>query len=126
LQGRVHFLGFQSKVTPFLQAMDVVVHCSVAAEPFGRVIVEAMMAGTPVVATRGGGVDEIITDGVDGFLVPPADPAALALATGRIMQDSAIAYKLSEAGLKSATERFCMEKTVGRMHQLLKDVVNIK
>jgi glycosyltransferase involved in cell wall biosynthesis len=98
----------------------------VAAEPFGRVIVEAMMAGTPVVATRGGGVDEIITDGVDGFLVPPADPAALALATGRIMQDPAIASKLSEAGLKSATERFCMEKTVGRMHQLLKDVVNIK
>ena len=126
LQGRVHFLGFQSKVTPFLQAMDVVVHCSVAAEPFGRVIVEAMMAGTPVVATRGGGVDEIITDGVDGFLVPPADPAALALATGRIMQDPAIASKVSEAGLKSATERFCMEKTVGRMHQLLKDVVNIK
>jgi glycosyltransferase involved in cell wall biosynthesis len=126
LQGRVHFLGFQSDVTPLLQAMDVVAHCSVAAEPFGRVIVEAMMAGTPVVATRGGGVDEIITDGQDGFLVPPADPAALALAVGRIMQDPGLASKLTSAALDSARERFCMEKTVGRMHQLLKDVANVR
>jgi glycosyltransferase involved in cell wall biosynthesis len=126
LQGRVHFLGFQSDVTSLLQAMDVVAHCSVAAEPFGRVIVEAMMAGTPVVATRGGGVDEIITDGQDGLLVPPADPAALALAVGRLMQNSALASKLASTALKSARERFSMEKTVGRMHQLLKDIVNIK
>jgi glycosyltransferase involved in cell wall biosynthesis len=126
LQGRVHFLGFQSDVTPLLQAMDVVAHCSVAAEPFGRVIVEAMMAGTPVVATRGGGVDEIITDGQDGFLVPPADPAALALAVGRIMQNSELASKLTAAALDSARERFCMEKTVGQMHQLLRDVANVK
>jgi glycosyltransferase involved in cell wall biosynthesis len=126
LQGRVHFFGFQSEVTPLLHAMDVVAHCSVAAEPFGRVIVEAMMAGTPVVATRGGGVDEIITDSQDGFLVPPADPAALALAIGRLMQDSALASKLASAALKSARERFSMEKTVGRMHQLLKDIVIIR
>ncbi|MGB7792300.1 MAG: glycosyltransferase family 4 protein, partial [Terrimicrobiaceae bacterium] len=102
------------------------VHCSVAPEPFGRVIVEAMLAGTPVVATRGGGVDEIITDGEDGFLVPPADPAALALAVGRIMQDKQLASKLASAGLESARERFSMEKTVGRIEQLLKDIVNIK
>jgi glycosyltransferase involved in cell wall biosynthesis len=126
LHGRVHFLGFQTEVTPLLQAMDVVVHCSVAPEPFGRVIVEAMLAGTPVVATRGGGVDEIITDGQDGYLVPPADPAALALAVGRIMQDPALASKLTSGGLESARERFSMEKTVGRIEQLLKDIVSIK
>ena len=126
LQGRVHFLGFQSDVTPLLQTVDVVAHCSVAAEPFGRVIVEAMMAGTPVVATRGGGVDEIITDGQDGILVPPADPAALALAVGRIMQDSELASSLTSIALDRARERFCMEKTVGRMTQLLKDVVNVR
>jgi glycosyltransferase involved in cell wall biosynthesis len=126
LQGRVHFLGFRTEVIPLLQAMDVVVHCSVAPEPFGRVIVEAMLAGTPVVATHGGGVDEIITDGQDGFLVPPADPAALALAVGRIMQDREVSSKLASAGLESARERFSMEKTVGRIEQLLKDVVNIK
>ena len=126
LQGRVHFLGFQSDVTPLLQTVDVVAHCSVAAEPFGRVIVEAMMAGTPVVATRGGGVDEIITDGQDGILVPPADPAALALAVGRIMQDSELASNLTSIALDRARERFCMEKTVGRMTQLLKDVVNVR
>lgn len=126
LQGRVHFLGFQSDVTPLLQAMDVVVHCSVAAEPFGRVIVEAMLAGTPVVATHGGGVDEIITDGEDGFLVPPADPPALALAVGKIIQDPALGAKLSSVALASASERFSMEKTVGCIRQLLKDIVYIK
>ena len=79
-----------------------------------------------MVATRGGGVDEIITDGQDGFLVPPADPAALALAVGRIMQNSELASKLTAAALDSARERFCMEKTVGQMHQLLRDVANVK
>jgi glycosyltransferase involved in cell wall biosynthesis len=125
LQGRVHFLGFRSDITALLQAMDVVVHCSVAAEPFGRVIVEAMLAETPVVATRGGGVDEIVTDGQDGFLVPPADPAALALAVGKIIQDPELAAKVSSVALESARERFSMEKTVGRICQLLKDIVNI-
>ena len=126
LQGRVHFLGFRSDVTALLQAMDVVVHCSVAAEPFGRVIVESMLAGTPVVATRGGGVDEIVTDGQDGFLVPAADPAALALAVGKIIQEPEQATKLSSAAFQSARERFSMEKTVGRIRQLLKDIVNIR
>ena len=126
LQGRVHFLGFRSDVTALLQAMDVVVHCSVAAEPFGRVIVESMLAGTPVVATRGGGVDEIVTDGQDGFLVPPADPPALALAVGKIIQDPDLAAKVSSAALASSRERFSMEKTVGRIRQLLKDIVTIE
>jgi glycosyltransferase involved in cell wall biosynthesis len=126
LQGRVHFLGFRSDVTSLLQAMNVVVHCSVAAEPFGRVIVEAMLAETPVVATRGGGVDEIITDGQDGFLVPPADPTALALAVGKLIQEPGLAERLSSVALESAGERFSLEKTVGRIRQLLKDVVYIK
>jgi glycosyltransferase involved in cell wall biosynthesis len=126
LQGRVHFLGFRSDVTELLQAMDVVVHCSVAAEPFGRVIVESMLAGTPVVATHGGGVDEIVTDGQDGFLVPPADPAALALAVGKIIQDPDLVARLSAAAVESARERFSIEKTVGRICQLLKDIVSIK
>ena len=106
LQGRVHFLGFRSDVIELLHAMDVVVRCSVAAEPFGRVIVEAMLAGTPVVATRGGGVDEIITDGQDGFLVTAADPGALALAVGKIVQEPGLAEQLSSAALASASEDF--------------------
>ena len=85
-----------------------------------------MLAETPVVATRGGGVDEIITDGQDGFLVPPADPPALALAVGKIIQDPDRAAKLSAAALESARERFSMEKTVGRIRQLLKDIVSIE
>ena len=79
-----------------------------------------------MVATHGGGVDEIVTDGQDGFLVPPADPAALALAVGKIIQDPDLVARLSAAAVESARERFSIEKTVGRICQLLKDIVSIK
>ena len=59
--GRVHMLGARDDVPRLLSACDVVVHASVLAEPFGRVLVEAMLAGRPVVATRAGGVLSIRT-----------------------------------------------------------------
>lgn len=80
LSERVHFLGFQSDIAGLMHAMDVIVHTSIAPEPFGRVIVEAMLAHRPVIAAAGGGALEIITDGVDGVLVSPGDHAALAAA----------------------------------------------
>jgi glycosyltransferase involved in cell wall biosynthesis len=119
LKGRIHFLGFRSDVVPLLQAMDVVLHCSVAPEPFGRVIVEAMLAGTPVVATRGGGVEEIVADGRTGLLVPPDDPAALAAAVERYMENRGLAERLAGAALDHARETFSLEKTVDRLRQLL-------
>ena len=123
LNGRIHFLGFKAEVTPLLHAMDVVVHCSVAAEPFGRVIVEAMLAGTPVVATRGGGVNEIVTDGQNGLIVPPGDAAALATAVKSLLDDPQLAGRLSAAGLSHARATFSLEKTVGRIRQMLQDSV---
>jgi glycosyltransferase involved in cell wall biosynthesis len=84
LRGRVHFLGFQADVASLMVAMDVVVHTSIAPEPFGRVIVEAMLAKRPIVASRAGGALEIITDGVDGRLVEPDNSAALASAINNL------------------------------------------
>src|SRR5262249_51653791 len=68
---RVRFLGSRSDVPDLVNAVDVVVHASVTPEPFGRVLIEAMALGKPVVASAAGGVLEIVDDGRSGFLVPP-------------------------------------------------------
>jgi glycosyltransferase involved in cell wall biosynthesis len=75
---RIHWLGFREDIPELMAASDIVLHTSVAPEPFGRVIVEAMLARRPVVATLGGGAEEIIQTPETGVLVPPGDAIALA------------------------------------------------
>ena len=103
---RVHFLGFRRDVPALMRLVDVVAHTSTSPEPFGRVIVEAMLAGTPIVATDAGGASELIDAGRTGVLVPPGDASALCEALGRLhtVPDSATA--LSKAGAEDAKRRF--------------------
>ena len=79
---RVRFLGEREDVPALLRAADVVVHTAVEPEPFGRVVVEGMLARHPVIAADAGGVREIITAADEatrtGWLTPPGDPATLA------------------------------------------------
>ncbi|MCZ7862300.1 glycosyltransferase family 4 protein [Agrobacterium salinitolerans] len=119
LEGRVRFLGFRPDVPELMAAMDVVAHTSIVAEPFGRVVVEAMMCGRPVVATRGGGVTEIIRDGETGLLVPPGNASALAAAIGRILSQPALAERLARKGRKDVSQRFSLEETCRSVSALL-------
>ncbi|HET7489513.1 MAG TPA: glycosyltransferase [Acidimicrobiales bacterium] len=75
---RVEFRGWRDDVGAELARLDVLVHASTLAEPFGNVVVEGMAAGLPVVAAGAGGPAEVITDGVDGLLYPPGDVGSLA------------------------------------------------
>jgi glycosyltransferase involved in cell wall biosynthesis len=115
LGNRVHFLGFQDDVPALMKAMDVIVHASVAPEPFGRVVVEGMLAARPVVAAAAGGVVEIITDGVDGMLVPPGDVAALGAALTTLMNDPARRAALGRTARTSAGERFSLERYIAEI-----------
>jgi glycosyltransferase involved in cell wall biosynthesis len=103
LQDVVRFAGFQSNVPEWMQAMDVFVHAS-DREPFGIVVIEAMALGKPVIAGSSGGPAEIITDGVDGVLVPFGDDESLARAILRYVDDNAFAMRVGAAARIRAAE----------------------
>jgi glycosyltransferase involved in cell wall biosynthesis len=109
---RVRLLGFREDIPLLMRSMDVVVHCSVAPEPFGRVLVEAMLAGKPVVASAAGGAMEIVEDGVTGFLVPPGDVGALAKALQTILEGGSNLDVVCAAANQRAKIRFTVSSTV--------------
>lgn len=111
IDAHVRFLGFRTDLPDLMAAADVVVLPSVA-EAFGLVLVEALYLGTCVVATRVGGIPEIIDDGLDGILVPPADSAALATALVTVLADEPYRRRLAGAGRPKARDRYTFERMV--------------
>lgn len=123
LQGRVRFLGFRSDVSVLMRAMDIVVHTSTSPEPFGRVIVEGMLAGRPVIASAAGGALEIIEDGRSGLLYPPGDAQALAAALNRMVGDPEAAQALGRTGQTIAKERFSLEALIQGVDEVVTAVL---
>lgn len=101
----VMFLGFRKDLPDLMAAADLFVLPSVA-EAFGLVLAEALYLGTPVVATRVGGIAEIVDDGVDGVLVPPADGQALADAVTQLLNDRERRQQMAGAGRDKVVRRF--------------------
>jgi glycosyltransferase involved in cell wall biosynthesis len=117
VQAVVRFLGFRTDVTRIFAASDVVVLPSVA-EAFGLVLAEAMAMQRAVVATRVGGIPEIVEDGVTGILVPAASPGALADAILSLLHDPARRMRLGEAGRRRVVESFRFETMMERYESL--------
>lgn len=105
----VHFAGFRTDVADLIAAADVMILPSVA-EAFGLVLCEAMFLGTPVVATRVGGIPELIEDGVDGLLVPAADSGALAGAIAKVLNDTETRERIRGTGREKVTRRFRFDR----------------
>jgi glycosyltransferase involved in cell wall biosynthesis len=101
----VQFLGFRNDVPDLMAAVDLLVLPSVA-EAFGLVLTEALYLGTPIVATRVGGIPEIVSDGVDGVLVSPADSQALAGAIMDLLRDPERRRHMSGSGRQKVEDRF--------------------
>lgn len=120
---RVRFLGFRGDIAPLMRAADVIVHASTLPEPFGRVVVEGMLARKPVIATAAGGVTEIIADGTTGVLVPPGDAAALAHAVAALRADPARAAAIAAAGSARARDAFGVEAMVRGVRAVLEEVM---
>jgi len=107
IAGRCHWLGFRDPV-PLYALADVVVLPSDRPDAFPTVLLEAMASETPFVASRVGGVPEILDGSGAGVLVPPGDPDALAAAVGELLMDPARRRRMGQRGLRHATAEFSM------------------
>jgi phosphatidylinositol alpha-mannosyltransferase len=103
-----------------LAAADVFVSPALGQESFGLTLVEAMAAGVPVVASDIPGYREVVRNGVDGLLVPPGDPGALAAALERVLGDPEEAARLRRAGPARA-ERYAWRSVVGGVEAAYED-----
>ena len=114
---RVIFTGRREDISAVTADLTVAVVPSLR-EAQGISILEAMARRRPVVATEVGGIPEVITDGVDGLLVPPADPAGLAMAIGSLLRDPRLRERLGEAGYRTVAERFSIDAQVRRIESV--------
>lgn len=123
LEASVRFLGFRTDLPDLMLTADLFVLPSVA-EAFGLVLTEAIYLGTPVVATRVGGIPEIVDDGIDGVLVPPADSAALAAAITDLLCDEERRRRMSGAGSERIAQRFRFETMVRAYERVYDELPN--
>ena len=119
---KVHIRGYQKDIAGFLSRLDMFVFPSVS-EGFGIALVEAMLAGVPVICSDADALPEIVTHEKTGLIVPKSHPRALAAAMQRILADPAWAESMSLAARQEAKERFCLNNR-GQYAQLLHTVVN--
>jgi glycosyltransferase involved in cell wall biosynthesis len=105
LDAHVIFVGQQSDVLPFLQISDLMVLPS-HSEGSPHVVFEAMSAGVPILATRVGGIPEILTDGQTGLLVPPKHPEAMASGIASVLESPQMALSLASRAREILAERF--------------------
>jgi len=120
LEACVTFAGYRTDIPQCLAAMDVFVLASVL-EPFGLVLVEAMMMERPVVATRVGGIPEVVQEGVTGYLVPAYDGNALAEKVVHYLQNPDLAAEHGRAGRANVLKRFSIERLMEEIHALYRE-----
>jgi glycosyltransferase involved in cell wall biosynthesis len=122
LEGHFRLIGFEPEVRDLLAISAALVHPS-HSEGFGLAILEAVAVGLPVVATRCGGPEEIIEDGVSGLLVPPRDPPALAAALRRVLGVPMAARLLGASAATRAARAFSLETTAREMKEIYRELL---
>ncbi len=122
LTDRVRFLGFRTDVPQLMTACDLIAHTSTAPEPFGRVIVEAMLCGRPVVAAAAGGATELIDHGETGWLTPPADSQKLAEIIQLCYEQPDRAAEVAHWSRYTARQRFDLNMINQQINQLLRQI----
>jgi N-acetyl-alpha-D-glucosaminyl L-malate synthase BshA len=113
IHDRIHFLGKQDRVNELLPLADLMLMPS-ELESFGLAALEAMACQTPAIATRVGGVPELITDGVDGLLFSVGDVEAMAAASLALLNDPDRHQAMRKAARKTAQDRFCSTRILPR------------
>jgi len=123
---RVLFLGERTDARSLMPAFDVLVVPSLQREGFGLAAIEAMDAGVPVVASRVGGLPEVVEDGRSGLLVPPGEPAALAEAIGRLLDRPALGRAMGSEGRRRVEEHFRAGRAAERIESLYEEGIRAR
>ena len=119
--GRIKFLGWREDINEIMPIFDMLVLPSLN-EGMGRVLVEAMAAGKPVVASRVGGIPDLVIHGKTGFLVPPADEKALAAWIKKILDDPEKAWEMGQQGRKLC-QQFSLEAMIEKLDDFYSDLI---
>jgi glycosyltransferase involved in cell wall biosynthesis len=119
---RCLFLGYQEDVAPWYQAFDAMILPSVN-EGTPVSAIESLAAGRPVVATRVGGVPDVVEDGEDGFLVEPGDPSALAERLARLAAEPQLRERMGEHGRSRVPQRYAVERLVDDIDRLYRELL---
>lgn len=119
---RVEFRGFREDIWTELDRLHVMVHASVTPEPFGQVILEAMVAGVPVVAAEAGGPQEILENGRTGLLYEMGDKEALGASMRCLADDPALRQQLAE-GARVAVEAYRPETVATSIYEIYREAM---
>jgi glycosyltransferase involved in cell wall biosynthesis len=119
------FTGYQEEVGPFFAAFDVFVLSS-GNEGTPVTAIEALASGCPVVATRVGGVPDVVRDGEDGYLVEPAAVDALAERLARLAADPELRARLGAAGRERVLPRYSVERLIDDVDRLYRELLEKK
>ncbi|MHB8482302.1 MAG: glycosyltransferase [Nitrospiria bacterium] len=122
LEEQVKFIGGKHSISEYLKKTDIFVLASVS-EGFPNVLLEAMAVSKPVVATRIGGIPEVVVEGETGLLVPPRDPKALAEAIYYMKTHPMEAQEMGRKGRKRVEEFFSIDKTVAEYERFYDEII---
>jgi len=122
LERDIIFTGFREDVRTIMAISSIIVQPSNKPDPFPMVILEAMAAAKPIVASNIGGIPEMVEDGKTGLLIPPNEPEALAQAILKLLKDREDAERMGRAAFDLVKEKFTLEKFIRELEKVLTGV----
>ena len=123
ISANVHFEGFREDINSVFFSSDATLVCS-RQEAFGRVAVESMAAGTPVIGTNTGGLPEVVEDRITGFLYPPGDIPSLAEKIQTLLNNPSLYNSFSAAGYLSVYKKFTKQRYVTELEKIIRETVH--
>lgn len=123
VRDRIHFAGFQASMAGILPAMDLVVHPAWR-EGLGVALLESAACGLPIIASRAGGIPEVVRHGSTGLLVPPGDASYLAAAIARLATDRPLRAAMGKAGRRRIVEHYSIDSMTRGNYQVYQQVLS--
>ena len=124
ISANVRFTGYQSDPASFVNMMSIVMHASIAPEPFGMVVLEAMAQRKPIIGSRAGGVVEMVVEGETGYTFPPGDHMELAARLIELLGDPNRAARMGEAGYQRLLDSFSIEQYMSGIHSVYHSILD--